>query len=517
MPPRPRLTAALLVLLGNAAFLFPPAPSFADDYVPEQVIIRLGPLGNLAAINAAWGTTTLDSIPDHDTYLLHQPNATLLDSMVTTLGGNLEVVYADFNYNSSSPEARRYIVVIAIGGTGDDVEDQGAVERVRAPDANALTGGAGSLVATLDTGAETDHPFLAGHLETSCAYDFVDDDLDPYDSSNDVDDDGDGLVDGGAGHGTMVAGIIRTIAPEAMILPVRVLDDEGRGTAFMVTEGIFHAVDAGADVLNMSLGTTSDSEAIHDGLVWARALSVAVVAAAGNDSAYAAYYPARDSLAIGVTAADSADVKAALANYHPTIDLSSPGVGILSSYRDGGYGIGTGTSFAAPFVSATLALVRAFQAETAPESLSVWTQEGSEDISGIPENQPWLGGIGAGRIDCLGALVSAAPPTGVPLAGAPAAAAGSGGLELLPNAPNPAADATRIRFRLSQPGPVWVELFSGEGRLLRGESFGPLSAGGHEVPLAANRGSGERLPPGVYFYRVRTLAGAGAGRLTIVR
>ena len=484
----------------------------ADDYALDQAIVRLTPEGDIDLINLIWGTSVIDSIASRGIYLLELSNPLLLDSLIAALNELPEVVFADYNYNDASPEARHLIVIVVIGSTGQDVEDQGAIARVRAEEANAVSDGSGTLVAVLDTGAELDHPYLQGHLDTAYAWDYVDGDADANDTANGVDDDGDGYADGGAGHGTMVAGIVRTIAPGAQVLPIRVLNDEGRGTVFMVTQGIFRALEAGADVINLSLGTTSNSASIHDAISAARAVGVPVVAAAGNDSTNVAHYPARDSLAFGVTATDSADVKADLANYSLEIDLSAPGVGILSSYLDGGYGIGTGTSFAAPFASATLALLRALAAEASVDTVQQWTMDGSANVYSIPENQIWLGTMGAGRVDCYGAVETASAATGVPPTSGPARVIAG-----VSNVPNPFRMETTIRFSLAREASARLELYSIEGRSLGATSLGRLAAGPHTHALRAVDDHGRRLAPGTYAYRIVSDSAVASGRLTILR
>jgi subtilisin family serine protease len=510
---RKSLRAGSLILLCTMLLHASVEICAADDYALNQAIVRLTPAGNIDLINQIWGTSVIDSIPSRRVYLLELSNPSLLDTLISVLDQAPEVVFADYNYNDSSPESRHLIVIVVIGSTGQDVEDQGAVARVRADEANAVSSGAGTRVAVLDTGAELDHPYLQGHLDTLNAWDYVEGDAHAEDSANGVDDDGDGLTDGGAGHGTMVAGVIRTIAPGALILPIRVLNDEGRGTVFMVTQGIFRALEADADVINLSLGTTSYSDAIHDALVAARAVGVPVVAAAGNDSANTAHYPARDSLAFAITATDSADVKADLANYALEIDLCAPGVGILSSYLDGAFGIGTGTSFAAPFASATLALLRSMADGAFLDSVQQWTMDGSANVNSIPENQAWLGMIGAGRVDCYGAVELASAATAV----ATTRPALAGAIANLSNAPNPFRSETTIRFTLSREAFARLEVYSVEGRALRASTLGRLVAGAHAHALRAVDDDGRALAPGTYAYRIISDAGGASGRFTILR
>src|SRR5262249_34715453 len=123
------------------------------------------------------------------------------------------------------------------------------------PSAQQSSRGAGVMVAVLDTGVDASHETLTGHVLTN-GYNFVTNSTVTTDAGDQIDNDGDQLVDEMTGHGTYVAGLIALTAPDAKILPVVVLDSEGNGDAFGVAQGMFYALDAGADVLNMSLGST---------------------------------------------------------------------------------------------------------------------------------------------------------------------------------------------------------------------------------------------------------------------
>lgn len=141
-------------------------------------------------------------------------------------------------------------------------------------------------VAVVDTGVDYTHPDLTGQV--LAGYDFVDNDSDPMDAN---------------GHGTHVAGIIAATTDNgigvagvagmvyARILPVRVLDAGGNGTSASVVNGIYWAVDNGADIINLSLGSTSYDPAEELAIAYAQANDVLVVAAAGNGSTNAAIRP----------------------------------------------------------------------------------------------------------------------------------------------------------------------------------------------------------------------------------
>ena len=104
--------------------------------------------------------------------------------------------------------------------------------------------GDGVLVAVLDGGFNLAHPDIAKRISKD-AYDAIDLDDDPNDGGNGVDDDLDGTVDDAVGHGTFVASMVLLAAPDATILPIRIVDDEGYGTEKEIVDGIEYAVEKG--------------------------------------------------------------------------------------------------------------------------------------------------------------------------------------------------------------------------------------------------------------------------------
>ena len=129
---------------------------------------------------------------------------------------------------------------------------------MRLADAHKVSTGAGVRIAVLDTGVDASHPLLASRLLRG--YDFVDGDLNPAEEG--------GRDDLGFGHGTHVAGIIATAAPGAKIVPIRVLDRNGEGNAWVLAEAVLFVIDPdgnpttddGAHVINLSLGTPQRTE-----------------------------------------------------------------------------------------------------------------------------------------------------------------------------------------------------------------------------------------------------------------
>ncbi|CAA6696422.1 MULTISPECIES: S8 family serine peptidase [unclassified Lentimonas] len=199
--------------------------------------------------------------------------------------------------------------------------------------------GSGVLVGILDSGLEAHEQFDEVSIDS-------------------VDLTGAGISGSGAMHGTAVASIIagsEGIAPAAELFVVRVLDDQGLGNSFHVAQGIVQAVDMGVDVLNMSLGVYQDTQVMREAVRYAESKGVIMVAAAGNDAYTQLPYPAAYPQVLSVTAVDGVGRQALFPNQSDAIDFAAPGVGVLTAMEDEGTMLFSGTSAAAPFVSATLA------------------------------------------------------------------------------------------------------------------------------------------------------------------
>lgn len=245
-----------------------------------------------------------------------------------------------------------------IGAVGDPVAyygEQWAVSKMRLPQAHAISQGQGITVAVLDTGVLLAHPLLSGHLVAG--YDFVDDDAVPDDVADGLDEDGDGVVDEDAGHGTHVAGIILLAAPQAHIMPVRIFNDEGKGTYFDAIAGIVYAVDHGADIINLSGSGPDDVPFMAQAVAYAESQGVVMVAAGGVN---ALGYPASYNAVISVGAANEEDYLTDFSDFAQMANtVYAPGLSIFSGYYDGDYAWWTGNSMATPLVAGTAALLLA--------------------------------------------------------------------------------------------------------------------------------------------------------------
>jgi len=294
-------------------------------------------------------------------FVLSLPAGADLKEILKDLDGDAQVVVSELDYVVSGPEGGPDDVPTLGSDVLSSIRSQPALAALRLPEAQALSRGAGVVVAVLDTGVDFGHPFLAGQLAAG-GFDFIGRDSDPSDERDGLDNDGDGIADEQFGHGTFVASLILAVAPDAMVLPVRVLDAEGFGTASTVAAGIVWAVDAGAQVINISVDIPTASEAVKEAISYAEDRDVLVVAAAGNGASTTVVFPARFGAVIAVAAVNAQGMVSPSSNTGSDVDMAAPGVGLIGAFPESANPSGTarwsGTSFASPIVAGSAALVR---------------------------------------------------------------------------------------------------------------------------------------------------------------
>jgi subtilisin family serine protease len=259
------------------------------------------------------------------------------------------------------------------------------------------TAGSGITVADIDTGVDPNHPVLKNSLVAG--YDFTRNqsggsEMSDVSQSTVAVLDGDkvaqvsqstvavldqstvAVLDGGGyeafGHGTMTAGIIHLVAPQAKIMPLKSFQANGTGYNSDILRAIYYAVGHGAKVINMSFNYTTYSKELENAVNYATAHGVICVAAAGNSGQQATVYPAALKNVVDVASTSNDDIASNFSNYGaPPVWLSAPGEGVMTTYPFGTYAAGWGTSFSAPYVSGAAALLASQNTAQASSTVSL--------------------------------------------------------------------------------------------------------------------------------------------------
>ena len=392
-----------------------------DNHAVNQVIVRLAE----GVISETWASNyqliPLQTLLASGNIHLFKTGEDQERSIVEALNHNdTKVIWAELNYVGGIPEGHGYKTWHWGGDDPSGYVNQNAFAQVNLTSQSADQG-AGVVIAVLDTGVDLTHPALKDHLLSG--RDMVSDDGIAQDEEG-------GL---GWGHGTHVAGIIAKVAPQSMIIPVRVLDSDGRGNIFTLAYAIEWAVNQGADVINLSLGAESNSRVLQDTIQKALDQGVVVVAAAGNTSTDAPQFPASYRGVIAVTAVDGDNRKADFANYGAAwVDIAAPGVGITSTMigpLGSGYASWSGTSMSTGFVSGAIALVRQALPNASPAEITAQLIRHNRNLDEL--NPTYTGKLG-GLLD-VGATL-ADTPTPAPS----------------PTPPNPTGDTQKVYLPLTR-------------------------------------------------------------------
>ena len=470
---------------------------------------------------------------------------------VADLSGDASIEFLTSNPTVSwiNPIEREAVFTVAFGnppasGDNDPFFDlQWGHDAVDAPEAwNKGARGKGVTVAVLDSGVDCDHPDIAPNLMLAKSASFV-----PGEAV---------CVRPGFffNHGTHVAGTVLAadngigtigVAPEAKLIAVKVLSEfSGSGSFDGVIAGIVHAVDQGADIINMSLGALLPKAGQFDGLqkelkaavevatAYARAHDVLVIASAGNaatnlDAGFT-HLPsdAKDVLSISATtpigwAANpytNLDIPASYTNYgRNSIDFAGPGGDALypgnencvvagldrpcwvfdlvfSTIADG-WGWAGGTSMAAPHAAGVAALLKSQYPNATVDGLRNLMKNRADKLGDNPGNDTFFGW---GRVDAInGATGSAGELTLDTPAMERIAADLPTEFSLGQNYPNPFNPTTSIVFGLPEQANTRLAVYDLLGREVAVLVDGALAAGTHEVQFQSHN-----LPSGAYFYKI---------------
>jgi subtilisin family serine protease len=253
------------------------------------------------------------------------------------------------------------------------------------------------VVAVIDSGIDPAQPDLQGALVPGA--DFAD---------------ATGSTADQFGHGTMVAGVIAARGNNGqgvagacwscLVMPIKVLDASGVGTAQGVADGIRFAADHGANVINMSFVLSGPDQGVADAIAYAEAKGVVVVAAAGNNGAADLTYPASYPGVVSVAATDPSGSLSSWSAFGPWVSVAAPGC-TFSTLMGGSFGQFCGTSAAAPLVAGLAGL--AFQAGAQNAGQVAAALEGT--------TTPLRGVVANGRVSASGMVQRLAPARDIEL------------------------------------------------------------------------------------------------------
>ena len=383
----------------------------------NRIIVKLNTGSPIDPVLNLLNASVLDVISDSNLYLLQVPQVPSLGTLTLNLLG---ITYIEVDTTLSAPTLRT-LGVLQSQSPADWYRLQPALTRIRAVQASKYYDGYGVVVADINSAVDYAHPALRGHL--TGGYDFVATKGSSYAALNQasgsfmdqssgsfLDQSSASFMDGAPvtnivtgsnpayGHGTLCAGLIAAVAPRAMVMPLRVFDDNGEADIFTITKAIRYAVKNRVNVLNMSFGISTNSRTVREAVAAAIEANIVVTGSAGNANTSTPQYPASYSSVISVAATDVNDKKGSFSNYGSSISVSAPGVNVISAYPGGYYAIVSGTSFAAPIVAGEAALVRSRQASGAADAIV----RGVVNID--TQNPQYVGKLGNGRIDAVSGL-----------------------------------------------------------------------------------------------------------------
>jgi len=255
------------------------------------------------------------------------------------------------------------------------------------------------VIAILDTGINAEHIEFAGRIVQGM--DFVNDDKNPDDDH---------------GHGTHAAGIIAAaadngvgsagICPKCKIMPIKVLTENNVGNWSDVVAGIMYAANNGAQIINLSLGSTMPSDSVKEAIDYAHNdKGVLIIAAAGNWSTDEPFYPASFEETLAVSATDQASELWSLSNFGDYVDVSAPGDRIYSTDSNlddnkAGFTFRSGTSMAAAHVSGLAGLLLSQDTTYSLETLKTLITDHADDLGPASRDDQF----GSGRINVCKAM-----------------------------------------------------------------------------------------------------------------
>jgi subtilisin family serine protease len=381
-----------------------PNPTPTPSGTRARVLVRLQPGVSIDTILKRHGCTLIEQVPGRNIFAVSGD-----DSLKGQLGSDADALSAENDDNVVAPEpvvADPFHYATDFQAQANATFDANLRSMLNAPPlTRARGGGLGRgqggpvIVAVLDTGIIASHPDLQGRLLPGYSA------LNGGKSETDVADIADGTHNRGVGHGTMVAGVIARLAPDAKILPIRVLNGDGVGTVLSVTKGIEYALSQGARVINLSASIDRNSESLDDVFEDLTGKQAVLVAAAGNSNSSHGPYPAVISHTIAVASVESNRTKSPYSNYGPWVSVVAPGTGMESTWWQGGYAHWSGTSFATPCVAAEAAYILGAYPNLRPQDVEDCIERSALTVDDVNPN--YHSQLGKGLVQFQAALALA--------------------------------------------------------------------------------------------------------------
>ena len=379
----------------------------AGPDAPVEMIVRASS-GKISAIAQRHGLVVVRSISDGRGLFLLRTNSGSWDAVHAEMDADPDVANCEQNAIVNLPEARTGRLNQSTAAILEALPDrtlvsyfdrlvwrgyvlQPAATIIKIAEAQKQYSSGGGIVAIIDTGIDDRHPALAGGIVPG--YDFIRDQNGIPSDTQDLAQSTAAILEGGDtggvfraarvnqstaaileqstaailearglppafGHGTMVAGLVRLVAPSASIMPLRAFTSDGSASTADILSAIYWAVDHGANVINMSFSMVAPSDELLRALNYANDSNVIAVASAGNAGLETTAYPAAYRHVIGVGSTNNLDVRSTFSNYGSgLVRLAAPGEALITPFPGGAYAAVWGTSFSAALVSGGASLV----------------------------------------------------------------------------------------------------------------------------------------------------------------
>jgi subtilisin family serine protease len=402
----------------------------------QEYVVRTLP-GAAAGVVARHGLNVLERIdlPHASILRLKGAPTALLDTVRRNLRVDPGVVNVELNSAVVLPELNQSTVAILDGVSADRTMTtyfndpvwapyllQPAAQIVQLQEAQQSYATGAGIVAIIDTGVDPAHAVLSGSLVSG--YDFTREMAGPASELLDLsptmqqalaqsalamtskqtailnqstvailDQSTVAILDGSLpaafGHGTMVAGLVHLVAPEARIMPLKAFTGDGAASLFNIIRAVYFAVARNARAINMSFSMSQPSEELAWAIAYANANRVVCIASVGNSGVSTSTYPAAWKKVVGVASVTNSDVRSSFSNYGGTVTVAAPGDQLITTYPGNNYAAVWGTSFSAALVSGGAALLRQIDANLSQDQATTALSQAVD-----------LGAdLGAGRID----------------------------------------------------------------------------------------------------------------------